>query len=515
MNLLRAAFVAVVVFGVDQSIQGQAPNILTYAEAVALFKTEAAAGPQLVETADYLTNVSGPRLTGSANLTTAGDFVIDRLKRSGIENARLESWGPFSPGGWTNDRFVALALKPQPFTLIGYPSAWTIGTNGAVISEAVHIAVNSEADFDKYTGTLAGKFVLTQPPRDVAARFSPLSRRYTDAELAEFERPQGPPQVPEAAALQQARAAQARIAFRLGPLRKFLADERVAAVIDPSVGDGGTVFVGGGRSRAPAQAMLAIEHYNRLVRLLDRKIPVTLEVDIQNRFLPEVTTSFNVVADLIGTDKSSEVVMIGAHLDSWHAGTGATDNAAGVAALMEAMRILKATRVPLRRTVRLALWTGEEQGELGSSAYVREHFADPRTMVLKSEHGRLSVYFNLDAGTGAIRGISSHGNAEVVPLFRTWMEPFRDAGVSTVAKRGFGLSDDYSFDEVGLPSFDFIQDPIDYDTRTNHTNMDVYERVLPKDLAHNAVVVAAFVYQAANLESLLPRKALPKPTAAP
>jgi hypothetical protein len=484
----------------------------TRPDAVALFTAEATERSQVMDTLGHLTDVYGPRLTGSPNLDAAGTFVVGRLKSWNIPIARLEKWAPFPQGGWVNDRFVALAIKPQAFTLIGYPSAWSPGTKGPVTAEAVYIAVTTEADFDKYKGKLADKFVLTQPPREISPKFEPLARRFTDKELTELETPQ-PPAKPNEAAIAAARAAQARILFRTGPLRKFLASEGVVALIDPGVGDLGTVFAGGaGRVAVPAQVVLAIEHYNRLVRLLQKDIPVVLEFDIRNRFLPEATTSFNVIADLPGHERPLEVVMVGAHLDSWHAATGATDNAAGVAVIMEAMRILAATKVPLRRTVRLALWTGEEQGLQGSSAYVREHFADPQTMVTKPEHATLSAYFNLDTGTGAIRGIGAAGNPQAVPLLKAWLDPFRGAGAATVAIRPTGgLSDNYWFDQVGLPSFDFIQDLIDYYTRTNHTNMDSYERILAKDLIQNAAIVATVLYQAANTDTLMPRKPLPKP----
>lgn len=518
MRRLTSAVIVALVLTADRGQLAQTtqtPVDRTYSEIVALLSAEAVERSQLMETASYLTDVYGPRLTGSSNLKAAGIFLVDRLKAWGIDNGRLEVWEPFGPG-WVNDRFVALALKPEAFTLIGYTRAWTPGTNGPVTAEAVHITVENENDFAKYRGTLAGKFVLTAPARDVTARFTPLATRLSEQELAELERPEPVRPPPSGAAAQAVQVAQNRFAFRRA-LRQFLVVERVAALIDPGSGDQGTVFVSGDTSPpVPPHVVLAVEHYNRLVRLLAKKIPVTLQIDIQNRVLSDVTNSFNVISELGGTDKAREVVMVGAHLDSWHAGTGATDNAAGVAVMMEVMRILKATRVPLRRTVRLALWTGEEQFILGSTAYVREHFADRATMTLKPEHAELSACFNLDNGTGAIRGIYLQGNEAAAPLFRAWMEPFRSVGMTTLAIRDrSGLTDHLAFDQVGLPGFQFIQDPIEYGTRTNHTNMDVYDRLQPKDLIQNAAIVAAFVYQAANLETQLPRKTLPKPMGVP
>jgi Zn-dependent M28 family amino/carboxypeptidase len=257
--------------------------------------------------------------------------------------------------------------------------------------------------------------------------------------------------------------------------------------------------------------MVASEHYNRIVRLLEKKIPVSIELNIQNRFFDDSLDSFNIVAELPGTDRADEVVMLGAHFDSWHAGTGATDNAAGVAAMMEAVRILRASDVRLRRTVRLALWTGEEQGLLGSREYVKQQFGDRDTMQLKPAHARLSAYFNMDNGTGAIRGVYMQGNEAVRPVFMAWMEPLRNLGMTTLTIRNTGGTDHLAFDEVGLPGFQFIQDPVEYSTHSHHTNMDVYDRAQAEDLMKNSVIIASFVYHAANRDGLVPRKALPRP----
>jgi Zn-dependent M28 family amino/carboxypeptidase len=260
---------------------------------------------------------------------------------------------------------------------------------------------------------------------------------------------------------------------------------------------------------------MAVEHYGRIARTLEKNIPVTLQMDIDNRFYDDDQNAFNIVGEIGGGDKADEIVMLGAHFDSWHAGTGATDNAAGSAVMLEAMRILKQTGIRLRRTVRLGLWTGEEEGLLGSRAYVREHFADPQNMQLKPEHAKLAGYFNVDNGTGAIRGVYLQGNEAVAPIFQNWMEPFRNVGMETLAIRNTGGTDHQSYDAVGLPGFQFIQDQIEYDTRTHHSNMDVYERLQPDDMMRNAVIVASFVYNTANREEKLPRKPLPKPQPTP
>lgn len=474
---------------------------------------------KVMEIESYLTDVYGPRLTGSPNIKEAAEWAQKTMQEWSLANVHLETW-PFGRG-WQNQRFVALALAPRAYPLVGFPKAWTPGTNGPVTGEAVLADIQSEKDFEAWRGRLRGKYVLTTPMRDVAAQFEPLARRFTDVELADLAkqpevqtgrrrggRPGGPPPQREFQAKRM----------------QFFVDEGVAALIDPSPrGDGGTFFVqapaGVWRDAKappqPPQVVLTIEHYGRIVRTLEKKVPVTLRLEIDNTFYDADENAFNVIAELPGTDKADEVVMLGAHFDSWHAGTGATDNAAGAAVMMEAMRILKTTGVRLRRTVRIGLWSGEEQGLLGSRAYVAAHLGDPATMQLKAEHARLTGYFNLDNGTGAIRGVYLQGNESVAPIFQAWMEPFRNMGMTTLAIRSTGGTDHVSFNAVGLPAFQFIQDRIEYDTRTHHSSQDVYERVQANDLMRNAVIVASFVYHAANRDEKLPRKPLPKAQQSP
>jgi hypothetical protein len=299
----------------------------------------------------------------------------------------------------------------------------------------------------------------------------------------------------------------------------FYREEGVLALIEHGSGTGGNIAIQGGgdwRTNAPpvpVQIVLAVEHYGMIYRNVERGIPVTLEANVQNTFHDQDLNAFNIIGEIRGTTKGGEVVMVGAHFDSWHAGTGATDNAAGSAVMMEAMRILKAARLPLQRTVRIALWTGEEQGLFGSQAYVADHFAVRQTMELKPGHSTLSVYFNVDNGTGQIRGVYSQGNEAARSVFEAWMQPFKDFGMTTLTARGTGGTDHTNFDAVGLPGFQFIQDPIEYDTRTHHTSMDTFERLVSKDMMQNAVIVASFVYHAANREELFPRKPLPAPPA--
>jgi hypothetical protein len=376
----------------------------------------------------------------------------------------------------------------------------------------VLVSILTEDDFAKDHGTLTGKFVLATPMRAVNASFQPLGRRYTDNELADLAmQPRLPARVGGAG--NPAQQAFAR------KLTKFWVDERVAAVLEPGRGDGGTIFVQGGGSRnasdppVAAQVVLAVEHYGRIARTLEKKIPVTVQMDIDNAFFDADPNAFNVVAEIPGTDKADEVVMVGAHFDSWHGGTGATDNAAGSAVMMEVMRILKTTGVRLRRTVRISLWGGEEQGLLGSKAYVKDHFGDPATMQLKPGHAKFAAYFNVDNGTGTIRGVYLQGNEAVAPIFSAWMEPFKNLGMTTLTIRNTTGTDHLSYDAVGLPGFQFIQDPLEYDARTHHSTMDVYERVQAQDMMNNAVIVSSFVVNAANRDDKLPRKPLPKPPA--
>jgi hypothetical protein len=484
-------------------------------DAIYRIKEEGLQRSKVMETESYLTDVYGPRLTGSPNIKEAADWAQKTMNSWGLANVHLETF-PFGRG-WQNQRFVAMAVTPRSYPLSGFPMAWTAGTKGPITGEAVLAPIQSEKDFDVWHGRLLGKFVLTSPMRAVAARFEPLGHRLTDTELVDLTK--------QPSTSRRGRGNQGSIANQLEFFRKrqqFYANEGVVALLDPSGnGDGGTFFVQGraqGRdpkaSTVPAEVVLSVEHYGRILRTLEKGIAVTLQLDIDNRFYEDDLNAFNVLGEIRGTDRADEVVMLGAHFDSWHSGTGATDNAAGSAVMMEAMRILKVTGVKLRRTVRVALWGGEEQGLLGSAAYVKEHFGDAATMSLKPEHAKLSAYFNVDNGTGAIRGVYLQGNEAVAPIFQSWMEPFKNLGMTTLAIRSVGSTDHVSFDAVGLPGFQFIQDPVEYNTRTHHSNQDVYERIQADDMMRNAAIVASFVYNAANRDEKVPRKPLPKAQAA-
>jgi carboxypeptidase Q len=462
--------------------------------------------------------VYGPRLTNSTGFLAAADWVVAKLKEWGIP-AQLEPWGPYGRG-WSITHFSAHMIEPQYSPLIGFPLAWTPGTKGPVTAEVMLATIATEKDFDTYRGKLWGKIVLQNPPRDLQLSLQPLGRRLTDSELA--ERALTP--VSNIAPQPPAAAGNANRDFQ-NKLLAFLRDEAPAAVvrIGASPGDGGTVFGQGGGSRdpkdpqGPPMLVLTPEHYNRMVRLIDHKIPVKIELDIATRF-DDRTESVNVIGQINGGRKKDEIVMIGAHLDSWQGGTGATDNAAGSSVMIEAMRILKTLNLKLDRSVRIGLWGGEEEGLLGSRAYVAQHFAKRETMKVTPEHAKLSVYFNVDAGSGKIRGMNLGGNDMLRPIVESWFKPFSDLGAGTISNRttgGAGGTDHQSFDAVGLPGFSFIQDPLEYGSRTHHSNMDVYDRIQGGDLAQMAAIVASFAYHAANREQILPRKALPKPQPAP
>jgi len=493
--------------------------------AIAQIKEEGFNHSQVMEIMSYLTDVYGPRLTNSPNIKQAADWTTTKMKEWQLTNVHLEQWGPFGKG-WSNERFSLQAISPRPFPLIAYAKAWTPGTSGPVTAEAVWAPIQKEEDIEKYRGKLKGKFVLTAQQPEIPGRTEAQFHRYTDADLAQEATQPVPGGRP--VSIDEERFARFRAQRELNQkIQKFLVEEGVAAWLEPSSGDDGTVWVqsGGGRDPkdppAPPRVAVANENYGRLVRMLDKKSSVTLQADIQNKFYEDDPNSFNIIGEIPGSDKgkADEIVMVGAHFDSWHAGTGATDNGAGSGVMLEVMRILKATGVKLRRTVRIGLWTGEEQGLLGSREYVKKHFgvwepdpaaSDKENLKLLPEHAKFDAYYNVDNGTGKIRGIYLQGNESIAPLFTQWMEPFHNLGMNTLTIRNTGGTDHLSFDAVGLPGFQFVQDPADYDSRTHHSNMDVYERIQEPDMKQMAVIVASFVYLTANRDDFVPRKPLAK-----
>jgi hypothetical protein len=438
---------------------------------------------------------------------------------------REEKWGPFGRG-WQNKYYEGHMVDPQFSSLMAIPLAWTESTNGTVTGEPMLAVIRTQADMDKYKGKLRGKIVMTASPRALPFPTDAEAHRYSDAELAaEAQAPEPGRSSPFSAPTPITRgdgapplSREARQALQ-DKIVAFMKDEGVLLTITASQnGSGGTIFAASGGSYDPKRPVavpgvaLMPEQYNRIARLLDHKIPVKLEFNIQNELSSNNLDSFNVVGEIPGSGPhKDELVMLGAHFDSWHGGTGATDNAAGSAVMMEAVRVLKAVNQPLDRTVRIALWGGEEEGLLGSRAYVKEHFGDRETMKLTTEHAKLSGYFNFDNGTGKIRGVYLQGNDMMRPIFESWFVPFKDLGAGVISIRNTGGTDHLSYDAVGLPGFQFIQDPMDYETRTHHSNMDVYDRIQPGDLMQSSAIIASFVYNTATRPDMLPRKPVPPP----
>ena len=482
---------------------------------VSRIRVEGLQNSQVMETLFWLTDRHGPRLTGSPNMKASSEWAREQMAKWGLENTKLESWGTFGRG-WTTERFSIEMLEPQYQPIIAWPQAWTAGTNGAVSGPVVMMDVKAEEDFAKYKGKLRGAIVLAQKPREADTHFEADAQRYDEKKLDELaQAPELGAANPFASRMQEFRAQRAL----RDKMDKFMREEGVAVVLQPSRGEHGTIFNGGAGSRNVGAApgfptlVVAIEHYSRVWRLTEKGIPVKLEINIKNRFYEEDSLGYNVIAEIPGTDKKlkDEVVMLGGHLDSWHSGTGSTDNASGCAVAMEAVRILKTLGVQPRRTIRVALWSGEEQGLLGSRGYVKKHFADPAVMQPTPEHEKFAGYFNLDNGTGKIRGVYLQGNDMVRPIFEAWLKPFNDLGAKTLTIRDTGGTDHLAFDAVGLPGFQFIQDEIDYDTRTHHTNMDVFDHAIKGDLMQASVIMASFVYHTAMREEKLPREQMPKP----
>ena len=481
---------------------------------------------QVMDHVSWLSDVYGPRLTGSPAIQQASEWAMQRFREWGLANVHQERWA-FGKG-WSLVRFSAHLVEPQIQPIIGFPHEWSSGTKGPVTADVVRVRIASDADFAAYRGKLAGKIVLAQPARRVRMLEGPIVLRMDEKWTAEAattpvpEPPVGRGRGNDAAAFRQ-------------KVADFYTSEGVVAIFDRGTDgdmaaggsdltwqqqhpDGGTIFPAGSgprdasAGRNPPEITLAVEHYNRMIRVLDKGVPVKVELNVETKFYDEATPNgFNTIAEIPGGDLAGEVVMLGAHFDSHPYATGATDNATGSAAMMEAMRILRAIGARPRRTIRVALWGGEEQGLLGSRAYVREHFADVETMTLKPDHAKLAAYFNSDNGTGRVRGIWLQGNMAARPIFEQWMAPLADLGVTIVGPRSVSATDHVSFDNAGLPAFQFLVDRLEYNARTHHSNMDTFDRVQREDMVQQATVVAVFAYDAAMRDEKLPRKALPAP----
>ena len=497
----------------------------------------------IMEYASALMDGIGPRLTGSPNLKKANEWTRDQLTAMGCSNAHLEDWGEFGMGWRQLNTWVRMSA-PDTAVFIAQALPWSPSSHGAISGQAIWIDAKEEKDLEKYKGKLAGKIIFFGEMRDVKPVDKPLWERRDDAGLrstVEYPVHVGPHEDELADFIKTFEFAE-----KAG---KFLADEHAAGIVIPSRdgrnngGSGGTIFDDGGSGmgwftykREHAEPLpivvMAIENYGRVYRLLKANVLVTVEMDVETEFTGDHEHGFDTIAEVPGTDPKlkDEVVMVGGHLDSWASGTGATDNGAGTVVAMEVMRILNALKVQPRRTIRVALWTGEEQGEFGSYGYVKQHFgyvplsetpdqlklpeflrkpAGP--VVVKPEQSKISGYFNVDNGTGKIRGVYLQQNAAIAPIFQQWIAPLADLGVATITMRDTGGTDHEAFDSVGIPGFQFIQDMLDYGSRTHHSNMDVYERLQAEDLAQAATVEAIFVYNTAMRDQMLPRKPLPHP----
>lgn len=502
-----------------------------YLDVVAQIRQEAFSRSQAAASLKELTETIGPRLTNSPAYTRSTEWAQAKLSGWGLSNVHDEVYDPAFGRGWEFGSARVELLSPRQLPIHALPKAWTPGTNGPVEGEVVIAAFKDMADIEKQRGKLRGKIVLVDDARAYKPSDKTDFRRYTEAELGEL---QTFPIAEDAdPAAQEKRMAEFRKRQELGKaLNKFLAEEGVLAMLSISSRDDGIVRVMGGSGRKAADPagvtdlVVSAEHYNQLVRAVQRKQDVRMRIDVDSRFTSDADLpATNVFAELPGSGKAGEVVMIGAHLDSWHGGTGATDNGAGVVVMMEAMRILKAIGVKPKRTIRLALWGGEEQGLNGSAGYVARHLADypeptdpeqkalPRAfqrgtgpLQRRADYGRFSTYFNFDNGTGRIRGIYAQENFAAMPIFKAWLEPFSDLGATIVSTRNTGSTDHISFDRVGLPGFQFVQDPADYSSHTHHTELDTYDHAVPEDLKQAAAVIASFAYHAAMRDQPLPRK---------
>lgn len=510
---------------------------------------------QAMATMKYLSDVIGARLTNSPGQRRANKWTRDQLEKWGMKNSIVEPWGEFGRG-WELKRFTASVMAGDEFIAFrAYPKSWSPSTNGAITGDVIYVDATDEAGLEKYKGKLKGAIVLTSNVRPVEPGFKPIATRVSDEELATLDAAKPADNVAQNRGRQAAAGGPNVAAMQFGQRKnRFYYEEGAAVLVEPSQGtDSGTIRVmgaslppqapaaggqgapGGGNpfagmrvysKNAPAtipQLVAETEQYNRLVRLVKQNVPVKMTVDLAVQFYDDDLQGYNTIAEIPGTDLKDEVVMVGGHLDTWHAGNGSTDNGAGVTVSMEAMRILAASGLKPRRTIKIGLWTGEEQGLLGSRGWVSKHLAtrgdgsDAAAFAAMAGGGQLplnkkpgydkfSAYYNLDNGTGQIRGINMQGNEALRPIFRNILAPFADLGASTVSIQSVSGTDHLAFDAIGLPGFQFIQDPIEYFGRTWHTTQDVADRAIEEDLKRSAVIMATFAYMTAMMDEKLPRK---------
>lgn len=507
MNLIRTIIILTVSFIIPLNLFSQTENVdlgIIYK-----IKQEASVNSKIEDLAFWLTDYAGPRLTGSSGATRGYDIAKKKMEELGFQNVRIEAAAQFNRGGWDNLKTYAAMTAPYYSSIACNPVAWTGSTEGVVKSEVVLLEIRSESDLEKYRGRLAGKIILVNPSSasQNEISFEPLATRYTDEQLVQIARET----FPGGAGGRRPPVQQVNPAFLLrNKISELIKSEGAAVILNNSgsynVPRSTGAGYNSGEEEQVAELNIPMEAFQRMERLIRHDIKVEMEIEIKNRFFSSPTI-YNVVGELPGTDKNlkNEIVLLGAHLDSWHGGTGAADNASGCIVMMEALRILKSINAEPRRTIRVALWGGEEQGLNGSRGYVENYLVDPKTKEHKPDYDRFTAYFNMDNGSGRYRGINLQQNEMVRPVFEEWLKPFADLGCSTIAIRNTGSTDHQSFDRYGLPAFQFIQDPIEYG-RTYHTVMDTYERLVMNDLKINAMITASFAYNAAMRNEKLPRK---------
>ncbi len=501
---------------------------------LAQIKTEAYQHTQVMENLYYLSEVYGPRVNNSRNHRAAAEWAMKQMKSWGMQNVHLEKWGPFGYG-WQIKKFYGALETPAYASLIGFPLAWTPGTNGPVTADAVLAPLHSKEDFAKYHGKLKGKIVLIFDPRELKLHTEAEARRLTDEDLAARANGGGfggggggaRPAAPKPGEYTPSTLSTAAPSGRIlrNEVNTFLKEEGVSVALTPGYnGDGGTIFASYGGSQdpkdpvGPPMAAITPEQYNRIARLLQHGDTPKLTFDIATEYQKDDVMGFNVVGEIPGTTKADEIVMVGGHFDSWQGGTGATDNGTGSSVAMEAVRILATLHKPMARTVRVALWGGEEEGLYGSLAYVQSHFAPRDTMKQTPEYAKLDVYFNDDSGSGKFRGVSALGNPQLAAIFRSWIAPIKDQGIVAVTGGDVfrptvapGGTDSTSFSWIGLNGIGFMQDPLEYGTRTHHSNMDLYDRVQKDDVMQSSMIEAWFAYNAATRADMLPRIPTPAP----
>lgn len=496
--------------------------IFAQSDATAKIRKEGLDNSKVMELAFQLTDVSGSRLTNSPGFLRAANWAKNELTKMGLANALLEPWGDFGKG-WEQTRCYVAMTAPYYAPIVAIPRAWTGSTSGKkmISSDVVLIKAKDSAELvQKYSGKLKDKIVMVYSKDTLRPSFTADGDRFTDVQLEKMANSK-----PDTARRQQGNLSPEQLAARRQQqslqrqMDGFYKHEKPALVLSMNGrGNDGTLFVQNGGSYIKDSAsyyawvMLSSDDYLRVQRLVDAGEQVQIEADVKTKFYDTDIKGYNVVAEIPGTDPilKNEIVMLGGHLDSWQGATGATDNAAGCAVMMEVIRIIKTTGLQPKRTIRIALWSGEEQGLLGSRNYVKNHFADPADMILKPDHEKISAYYNLDNGTGKVRGIYLQGNKDAGPIFAKWLEPFYDLDAKTITIDNTGGTDHQAFDAIGIPGFQFIQDVLEYDTRTHHTNMDTYDHLVPADLKQAATVIASFVYNTSQLEQKIPRKELPK-----